>query len=73
MLVTGKFEASLYIFKGIAYFIGHIHEIWHKRANVQWNLRKISDKELLPIILRNPPMSYYINRFFHYISTGMHG
>jgi GT2 family glycosyltransferase len=73
MLITGKFEAGINIFKGLGYFFRNIRTIWKKRCHVQWKLRKVSDKELMPIILRNPPVSYYLNRFVHYIKTGRHG
>lgn len=73
MIITGKIDAGLNIFKGIGQFIFNIRTIWKKRAKVQWNLRKVSDKELMPIILRNPPFSYYYKRFFHYLATGRHG
>lgn len=72
MLITGKTEAGLYIIRGIIYFFRNIRTIWHKRFKVQRS-RKISDRDLLPIILRNPPISYYVKRFFHYIKTGRHG
>ena len=73
MLITGKFSAGLHIFRGIAYFFVHIRQIWRKRFIVQRLIRRISDKELFPIIVRNPSISYYIKRFFHYIKTGRHG
>lgn len=72
MLITGKFEAGSYIFKGLFYFFKRIPQILVKRLHVQ-STRKISDKELLHIIVHNPPISYYIKRFFHYIKTGRHG
>ena len=73
MFLTGKFEASINIFKGLGYFFWNIRAIWEKRANVQWRLRKVSDKDLMPIIHRDPSFSYYYKRFFHYIGTGKHG
>lgn len=73
MFITGKFEAAINIFKGLGYFFIHIRSIWRKRFKVQRQLRKISDKELMPLILRNPPISYYLKRFCHYIYTGRHG
>ena len=73
MFLTGKFEASINIFKGLGYFFWNIRAIWEKRANVQWKLRKVSDRELMPIIKRDPPFSYYYKRFFHYLATGRHG
>lgn len=73
MLLTGKFEAGVWIFKGIFYFFKNIRTIWLKRFNVQKKIRKISDRELFPIIQFNPHISYYTNRFFHYIKSGRHG
>lgn len=73
MFITGKREASFHIMKGIIHFFRNIVTIWHKRVRVQRTLRKISDRDLLPIIMRTPPPSYYIKRFFHYIKTGRHG
>lgn len=73
MILTGKFEAGVNIFKGLGYFFWNIKTIWRKRADIQWKLRKVSDKDLMPIILRNPPISYYLKRFCHYIYTGRHG
>lgn len=73
MLLTGKREAALNIFGGLGYFFWNIKTIWEKRARVQWKLRKVHDRDLMPLVLRNPPLSYYLNRFFRYIRTGLHG
>lgn len=73
MLLTGKREAGLYILKGLGYFFSNIKTIWKKRAHVQWNLRKIRDSDLLPVIQKSPPLSYYLKRFLGYIQTGRHG
>lgn len=72
MLLTGKHDAGIHIFKGLAWVFRHIPQLVMKRQKVQ-GARKISDKELLAIIRKNPPVSYYIKRFFHYIKTGRHG
>lgn len=72
MLVTGKFEAGINIFKGLWYVVSHFPSLLLKRGIVQKN-RKISDVKLMKIILRNPPFEYYYKRFFHYIKTGRHG
>lgn len=70
--ITGKREASLNVFRGLGWVITHWRQILSKRLVVQ-RARKISDRDLIPIIRRNPPISYYIKRFFHYIKTGRHG
>lgn len=72
MLVTGKHEAGINIFKGLGYFFNHMPILLRKRRKVQES-RKIKDSELMPIVMRNPPISYYVKRFFHYIKTGRHG
>lgn len=72
MMITRKFEAGAYIFKGLGYVITHMGNILRKRRVVQ-NKRKISDKELLKVVRKNPPFKYYINRFIRYIKTGLHG
>lgn len=73
MLLTGKTGAAINIFKGLSSFYWNIRTTWHQRYKVQKKIRKISDKELMPIILKNPPIRYYLNRLFHYIKTGRHG
>src|SRR3990167_5557614 len=72
MLITGKFEAGIHIFKGIGYFFRNIRIIWDKRIKVQTKLRKVKDSDIMPMIMRNPPISYYLKRFCHYIYTGKH-
>lgn len=72
MLITGKTEAGKYILEGLGWFFSHLGSILLKRKQVQAK-RKVRDHELMPLILRNPPWSYYINRFFHYIRHGRHG
>lgn len=71
-IVTGKREAGVNVFKGLFWFFTHLKHILSKRKLVQ-SKRKVSDKELMPFIRRNPPLSYYTNRFCHYIATGRHG
>ena len=72
MLLTGKFEAGFYILKGLYWYFSNFSYIQSKRHKIQ-SSRKVSDKELFKFILKNPPISYYFKRFFHYIWTGRHG
>ena len=72
MLITGKSEAGFNILRGLRVVFTNLSSILAKRHKVQSH-RKISDKELFKFIKRNPPIFYYINRFFHYIKTGRHG
>jgi len=73
MFLTGRREASVYILKGMFYFFRNIKTIWKKRKLIQWKIRKISDKELMPIILKNVGFRYYLVRFYRYIKLGLHG
>lgn len=70
--VTGKFEAGKHVFMGLFFVIKHLPRLLEKRRKVQ-AARKISDRELLPIITRNPGWRYYIHRFLRYIKVGLHG
>ena len=72
MLLTGKPRSAYWIIRGLIYFYTHAYHIWKKRVIVQGS-RKISDKELLPIITRNPSLKYYVDRLFRYWKCGLHG
>jgi len=70
--LTGKFEASKNVFYGLGYVITNLKSIIKKRQIVQ-RMRVVRDRDLLPIVTHNPPPSYYLKRFVHYIQTGRHG
>lgn len=74
MLLTGKFEAGWLILKGLLYHMNPINitDTLKRRKKTQ-ALRTQSDKKLFKLILRQPSISFYISRFFHYIKTGRHG
>lgn len=72
MLLTGKFEAGWLIWKGLAYHIFNWKDTMWRRAQTQ-ALRTKSDNELFKVILKQPKLSFYWNRFWHYIRTGRHG
>lgn len=72
MLLSGKFEAGWYIWKGIAYHFTHMKVNLRKRRSVQ-RLRTLPDSEVFKHIMRQPKFSFYWNRFWHYIRTGRHG
>ena len=74
MLLTGKFEAGWLIWKGLLY---HLNPINIKdtliRRKLMQNLRTKSDIALFKYIMKQPKLSFYWNRFWHYIKTGKHG
>jgi len=72
MILTGKVSAGVYILKGLWYVVCNLKQILHKRKTVQLR-RKIYDADFFPFVTKNPPLSYYYKRFFHYIKTGLHG
>jgi len=71
-IITGKREAGFNVFRGLRWVLTHLDCILSKRGTVQKN-RKISDKELMSIVRRNPPFMYYVKRFLSYVKTGRHG
>ena len=74
MLLTGKHQAGWLIWKGLAYHLNPINIAdTLKLREVTQKLRTKSDKELFKTILRQPKLSFYWNRFWHYIKTGRHG
>ena len=74
MLLTGKWEAGLLIWKGILYHLNPINilDTLKRRKKVQ-DLRTLPDHELFQTIMRQPKFSFYWHRFWHYIKTGQHG
>ena len=73
MVITGRIRSAYWIVRGLFYFYSNMREIWNKRLYVQRNLRKVRDEKLFPIILKNPPLSYYLKRLVSYVRTGLHG
>lgn len=74
MIVTGKFAAGFLIWKGLLYHLNpyFIADTLKRRRETQ-ALRTKSDKKLFRFIMRQPRFSFYWNRFWHYIKTGVHG
>ena len=72
MILTGKFGAGINILKGLSYVIIKLPYILEKRRKVQ-DKRVVTDEQLWPYIFRRPPKGYYTQRFFRYLSIGLHG
>ena len=72
MLLRGRFHESSLIFEGVCYAIKNWHIIRIKREKVR-SLRRVSDKELFRSIRRNPGLKYYLDRFFRYTRSSVHG
>ena len=72
MFVAGKWKASFNIFRGLAFYFSRLTVHLRKRQLVQGR-RKIGEEELMAIVMRKPKLSYYLKRFFRYISSGLHG
>ena len=72
MIGTGKVRMGANIIRGLGYVIGNIGLIMKKRAIVQ-EMRKKSDRELFPYIMRSPRMGYYTERLGRYLKIGLHG
>ena len=72
MLLTLKVKQAGYIFLGLIYPIRNLKKLLEKRKRIQEN-RVISDKELFKFVFKNPSKGYYIQRFFRYVTTALHG
>jgi GT2 family glycosyltransferase len=72
MLFGGKAGAGFNILKALWNFPLRWKQTMQRRALVQ-PMRTKSDAELFKIILRQPRLSFYWNRFWHYLKTGRHG
>lgn len=72
MLLSGKPEAGCCILKALYSIPLKWKKIMQRRDIVQ-SLRTKSDKELFKTIIRQPKISFYWNRFWHYLKTGRHG
>lgn len=72
MLLTLKAKQAGYIFLGLSYPLKNWKMLLEKRRRIQ-EKRVISDRELFKFIHKNPSAGYYIQRFWKYISNGLHG
>lgn len=72
MLITGKFMAGFYIWKGLLYHPFNWKDTMQRRKQAQ-ALRTKSDEELFKVIMRQPSPMFYLKRFLLYIRTGRHG
>lgn len=62
-LFRGKIRNAIAGQLGIIWCIFNISRILKKRKHVQSKIRKIKDKDFLPLITHNPPLSYYLHFF----------
>ena len=71
-LCIGEWRRSWQIWRGIGWNLANWQKTSAKRRLVQ-STRVVTDKELLPLVMRNVPLSYYLNRFWRYLGTQLHG
>lgn len=57
----GKFSVFFAVQKAIFWNVVHVRDILRKRVLTQKTIRKISDKEYFSMVLKNPPLSYYLS------------
>lgn len=72
MFFSGKPAAGYYILKGIFLVPLRWKNIMGRRKLMQ-NLRTKSDEELFKKIMRQPKITFYINRLLHYWKNAIHG
>lgn len=71
-MLAGRYTASWLILRGIAAVGVRLPLILWQRREVRSDIR-VSEPYMLKEILRNPPISYYLNRLRSYIRQGIHG
>lgn len=71
-VLTGHPRKALMIVSGIISVVRTIKPTLRKRKKVQGN-RKLSDRQLLPLISRNPGWAYYAGRLKRYWTQQTHG
>jgi hypothetical protein len=72
MVLVGKWDAGKNILKALYMFPLKWKKIMQRRGIAQ-SLRTKSDEDLFKVIMRQPPVFFYWNRFWHYLRTGQHG
>jgi len=65
-------KASKWILQGCWYNVTHLGYILSKRRRTQ-ELRKVKDRQLFSQFFKNPPVRYYFQRFFEYLTHQLHG
>ena len=71
-MATGQWSRGYLILAGLwDALVGLPRTLW-KRKKVQGS-RKISDRELMKIVMHNPPLIYYWDRISTYLKRGLHG
>jgi GT2 family glycosyltransferase len=61
LLLRGYFSMCLTVQKAILWNIIHMNETLADRRIVQRKIRKRTDRELMPIIMKNPSLGYYFS------------
>lgn len=72
LIITGKVKQGTSVWRGLLYVVRNLKMILEKRRRTQID-RKVSDRELWPMVFRRPPRGYYIQRFTRYIVNQLHG
>lgn len=62
-LMRGKVRNAIAGQLGILWCVINIRKILKKRKFVQNKIRKVRDRDFMPLVTRNPPFSYYIHFF----------
>jgi GT2 family glycosyltransferase len=72
MAITFNMIASYHIFRGLLYVVRNLPSILKKRKKIQ-SRRKVDDRDIWAHIYRRTHCTYYFQRFYRYIRTGLHG
>lgn len=72
MLLNGKAQAGIHIFRGLWAFLTDLNYVQVKRRKVK-DIRKVSDRKLFKTIMKQVGLSYYFRRLKTYWRIGLHG
>ncbi len=70
--LRGQFRRGFYILAGIAAWSKGLNKTLRKIVYLKMS-KKISGRSFLPLVTHNPPLRYYTDRLFRYLSQGLHG
>ena len=70
--LRGQFQRSLLIMRGIFWNLIHLRKVLRKRRRVQQG-KKVGEVNFWRLVSFSPPLEYYWNRIFRYVSQGLHG
>lgn len=61
LLIKQKWQEAFWLYKAIFWVVMNLPKIWQKRSQVN-KIRKVSDKDIFPKIMRKRPFRYFLDK-----------